>query len=204
MATTTPARGSAVVVGATGATGSKVVAELLRRGWRVTVVGRRAPDVADAAAASERLRSVLVPDLLPASLERHTTLADWQRDVVFNCLGTTRAAAGSGERFVEIERDMSRAVMERARAAGVDQVAVVSAGSANASVPGPLWFHPLLYSKTLGEKELAATEAGFARVSVFRPGALDREQPIDTFGARLLSFMPGTVRPRRPRPAPPD
>jgi len=157
----------AVVVGHTGATGSKLVTELLNRGWSVTCVGRQA-------SVDARARSVVVADLLQVSSS--TRAEDWTCDWFFNCIGTTRAIAGSGEAFLRIEKDMSVETNKMAKAAGVRHASVVSAQSSSASAPQWLWFHPVLYAHAMHAKEEASTSQGFASVTVFRPGMLDREK----------------------------
>lgn len=56
---------------------------------------------------------------------------------------------------------------------------MVSAQGANADGFSVDWFHPLLYAKTLGQKERTITEPdgspkGFERTTIFRPGMLQR------------------------------
>ena len=56
---------------------------------------------------------------------------------------------------------------------------MVSAQGANADGFSVNWFHPLLYAKTLGQKERTITEPdgspkGFERTTIFRPGMLQR------------------------------
>lgn len=157
-----------LLIGATGATGKRVLAELLEDPAvsQVTTVTRRPLD-----SNSPKLKQLVVEDF--DKLES-TPLDEWKgNEFIINTLGTTRAIAGSGEAFVKVERDYSQSAMRMAKQAGIDTSITVSAMGANPNVPGPLWFHPLLYTKTLGEKEAAAL--GFKHTVIFQPGMLDRE-----------------------------
>ena len=54
-------------------------------------------------------------------------------------------------------------------------MSVISASGANHKAWAVDWIHPLLYSRTIGQKEQTViTENKFKRVSIFRPGMLIR------------------------------
>ena len=63
-----------------------------------------------------------------------------------------------------------------AKAAGVRHFSLVSSESANPNMPASnfLPLHPLLFMRTKGQAEEAVKRCGFERVSIFRPGMLDR------------------------------
>lgn len=164
----------AVVVGATGATGRQVVAALLNRNWSVTAVSRSHFEYLGPSGAkdpaSSRLSEILVQDFTSLTAESFAG-----HDALFNCLGTTRGQAGSAEAFVRVEVEFTELASAAAKAAGIKHVSVVSAQGANkdAWVPSTM-IHPMLYMRTLGEKEEAVVAKKFASVSIFRPGMLDR------------------------------
>jgi oxidoreductase len=165
----------AVLLGGTGATGSKVLAELLRREeWSSVVsLGRRVVYDSDETRPLKLREMIVDYEYLEAS-----SVGAWSNtDVVFDCLGTTRSAAGSAAKFVRIERDYTASAARLAKAAGVKHFSVISAQGSNPQiwVPSEL-IHPLLYMRTLGEKEDAVRRQGFERSSIFRPGMLDREK----------------------------
>jgi oxidoreductase len=185
-----------LLLGATGATGNKVLRELLKssRVGRVVSFTRKPIVLNEGEDGNGKLVQVVNPnfdELLSSSSSSSVGTAAtassggaavdedlWKGDVAINAIGTTRALAGSGEAFVHIERDFSQLFMTRVKSAGTcKRTITISAQSANASSPGPLWFHPLLYSKTMGEKEKAALDQGFEENIIFRPGMLDREMP---------------------------
>ena len=131
-----PLRRSAVVVGATGATGQRLVGQLLASdAWgSVTALVRQPSSV-----PVEGLTEVVVPDML--------TMTDGSvfegADVLFNCIGTTRGGGhspsgrrdeGGAHRFVQIEVGITRTVSTLAAAAGVKAVALVTSDGANAEL----------------------------------------------------------------------
>jgi nucleoside-diphosphate-sugar epimerase len=181
--TTTPRRRCALVLGATGATGSHVVQILLQRGWYVRTITRKP-------ISSPVQDGIVVGDDLSAAL---TSLPDQTFnavDVLFNCIGTTRTLAGSAEKFVEIEHKISAQAANRFRSAGGKQISIISAGSANINVPAVSFFHPFLYSHTLGEKEKTGEQ--FDRASIFRPGMLNRltQQQHSGFWVSVIQYLP--------------
>lgn len=96
--------------------------------------------------------------------------------IVFNCIGTTRGQAGGADPFYKIEVEYTQKVAAIAAKAGIRQFSVVSAQGANANQPYVKWIHPLLYIYTLGMKEQVVKEVvpKFQRISIFRPGMLNR------------------------------
>ena len=175
----------AVVLGATGATGRKVVLQLLESNdWHVTALVRKAGASDSGGPRSERLTEVVVGDMME--------LADVSvfrgHDVLFNCIGTTRAGGhspsgrrdtGGAKAFIDVEVGLTSTASRLAAEAGVKIVAVVTSEGASAELfKGATWIeyiHPLLYMRTMGEKEQAVLDAGFERVSIFRPGLLHRQ-----------------------------
>jgi oxidoreductase len=83
-------------------------------------------------------------------------------------LGTTKADAGSAEAFKRADYDYCRAAAAVAkREPSVKHFALLSSAGASSSS----WF---LYMKTKGRVEDFVRGVGFDRVSVYRPGLLDR------------------------------
>jgi len=116
---------SALVIGATGATGSKVVAELLQRPeWTRVVVLSRRP-----------LANIEDPKLEPVILDVANDDIDISLlkgiDHFFNCIGTTRSTAGSGQAFVKVEVGITEKVASAAHEAGISAASVISAQGAN-------------------------------------------------------------------------
>ena len=161
----------AIIIGATGATGKKLLRKLLDsdRWDGVTTVTRR-PVLGGE--GHNKLYEVTIDSFNDLS----STKDDWNgHDVFFNCIGTTRGKAGSAKAFVDIEYGISLKAAELASSAGIQNASVISAGGANAEQWAPEWIHPLLYTKTIGQKEQTLTKHfSFKNVTIFRPGMLIR------------------------------
>jgi uncharacterized protein YbjT (DUF2867 family) len=179
---------SAVVVGATGLVGARVVALLLedpRFGSVTTLVRRRS------GTTHVRLREHVV------DLEAR---GDWvalvRGDVLVSALGTTVRAAGSQAAQYRVDHDMQLRVAEAARANGVPTcVLVSSAGASPAS--------RVFYSRMKGELERDVVALAFPRTRILRPGLLDGERTEARTGERwalrllrpLAPVLPAVARP---------
>jgi hypothetical protein len=121
----------------------------------------------------------------------HKTKDLWNgNDVFFNCIGTTRKRAGGARQFVDIELGISRLAAKMASEANIPQASVISASGANHETWSVDWIHPLLYSKTIGQKEQTLiTENEFKRVSIFRPGMLIRSMEESKLWDNILTSL---------------
>ena len=87
----------AVVLGATGATGRKIVTQLLESSdWHVTTLVRKPSPASETSSGSQtdRLTEVVVGN----TLELADVSVFRGHDVLFNCIGTTRAGGHSPRR----------------------------------------------------------------------------------------------------------
>ena len=161
----------AIIIGGTGATGRHLLNQLLESdNWdKVTSIGRRA--VMDGK-KNNKFKDIVVDSLHDLS----STYENWKgHDVFFNCIGTTRKRAGGSEEFVDIEVKISNMAAKMAEKARIPHASVISASGANQNQWAKDWIHPLLYFKTIGQKEQTViTNSRFRRVSIFRPGMLIR------------------------------
>ena len=161
----------AVVIGGTGATGRQLVKQLLSSVdfQTVTSIGRRPVLNGN---GHEKLNDVVINSMS----QLQETKDFWNgNDVFFNCIGTTRKKAGGARQFVDIELGISRLAARMASEANIPQASVISASGANHNAWSVNWIHPLLYTKTIGQKEQTLiAENDFRRVSIFRPGMLIR------------------------------
>jgi oxidoreductase len=155
-----------MVQGSTGATGREVVKTLLERKWDVLAVSRRPLQFSVEEGVNEEGLTRLVSDLSDAN----ELISAWKgRDALFNCLGTTRGDAGSAEAFVEVEVGLTQKASEAAKLAGIIHAAVVSAQGANKNTWVPsTYIHPLLYMRTLGEKEDRSIAQQFPSLTLFQ------------------------------------
>jgi uncharacterized protein YbjT (DUF2867 family) len=180
----------ALLIGATGATGSDLLDRLLKDPAfdRVDIFVRRKPD------------------LQHAKLSIHVIDFDkpetWQQlvkgDVLFSCLGTTLKAAGSKEAQWKIDHDYQ---YQFAKAAADNHVArYVLVSSAYASPDARLY-----YPRMKGKLEEAVKALGFSRIVIFRPPTLIRkgtDRPMEGIAVKVLQFFSqlGIFRSQRPLP----
>lgn len=120
----------------------------------------------------------------------------------YGCLGTTRAKAGSDEKFRAVDLDLTRSFAAAAKAAGARRFGLVSSVGADAR-------SRFLYPRTKGEAEAAVSGLGFESAVLARPSFLlgERAEPRPAeaaAGAAFLLFGPllgGPLRKYRPVPA---
>ncbi|KAK9839307.1 hypothetical protein WJX81_006888 [Elliptochloris bilobata] len=164
----------AVVVGATGAVGSALVSQLLASpAWaHVTTVGRRAGPPPPSDLAHKLAQTVVNMDALVA--EGAPAFAG--ADVAFCTLGTKRRIAGSAEGYIKVDLTYVAEAAKAAKAAGVRHFSLVTSKGASTWLPAShfVGLHPLLYLHTKGRAEEAVKAQGFERVSILRPGVLQR------------------------------
>jgi len=160
-----------IIVGATGATGAKLVKLLLESDkWeKITTISRK--PVLEGK-SHEKLNEVIINSF--DKLDK--TFDHWKgHESFFNCIGTTRKIAGGAKQFVDIEYGISLMSAELANKAKIPNASVISASGANPDGFSVDWIHPSLYAKTIGLKEQTLTRHyNFNNVSIFRPGMLMR------------------------------
>ena len=182
-----PTRRTALLVGATGVVGSRVLARLQSdRSWSSIEVLARRPVPA---ATRARVR-VIDFDAVP-------TLEDFpQAEAVFCCLGTTIRAAGSQQAFRRVDHDHVLALAHRARAAGATHFLLVSAVGADAG-------SRVFYNRVKGETERDLRAMDWPSLTVLRPSLLDGDRAQFRAGERaalavlrpLAAWIPTAWRP---------
>ncbi|KAK6464561.1 protein FMP52-1, mitochondrial [Scheffersomyces coipomensis] len=169
---------SAFVLGSTGLVGLQILkyAEKSPLYEKVVTVSRRAPSV-----QSDKVNSIIEgdsskwSDIIKKEVPKGKTF--------YSGFGTTRAAAGSAEKFKEIDYGINYAAAKAAKEAGVETVVLISTMGANAQ-------SSLLYFQTKGKLEDDIIDLKFPRTIILRPGALlgERDKPKD-----LLNNVTATV-----------
>jgi len=167
----------AIIIGGTGATGKQLLNQLIsdKNCELVTSIGRR--PVLDGE-KNDKLADIVVESLFElSSTEKH-----WKdNDVFFNCIGTTRQRAGGSKEFINIESGISKEAAKMAANAKIPHASLISAKGANHKIWATNWIHPLLYMKTIGQKEQTIiSNFSFNSVSIFKPGMLIRLQGKQT------------------------
>ena len=181
----------ALIAGATGLTGSRLLGLLLASQQYASVhalLRRPLPDAQrpGSGAAAERL-VVHVTDF--ASPGRGTDLP--AVDDVYLCLGTTMRAAGSRQAFRRIDFDATVALARLARRRGASRCALVSALGADAS-------SRFFYCRVKGETEAALAALGYASLTVLRPSLIDGERAERRTGERLALAIARPLAPVLP------
>ena len=148
---------TAIVIGATGLTGTHLVAALLQDPSfsKVKILIRQ-----PWAHPRPGLESIIVDFDDAESLA-----AALQGDVLFCCIGTTIKKAGSQEQFRAVDYGIPVKCARIAREQGVSQLALISSIGAN---PHSRAF----YLRIKGETEEAVQAMGFTGVYIFRPSVL--------------------------------
>jgi len=161
----------AIIIGGTGATGKQLLIQLIRNKncELVTSIGRR--PVLDGE-KNDKLVDIVVDSLFKLT----ATEKYWKNnDVFFNCIGTTRQRAGGAKEFINIESGISNEAAKMAANAKIPHASLISAKGANHKIWAKDWIHPLLYMKTIGQKEQTIlSNFPFNSVSIFKPGMLIR------------------------------
>lgn len=180
----------ALVIGATGATGTDLVRVLLQDLHYTEVVAfvRRPSGL-----SHPKLSEILT------DFDHLEKVADSIRgEVWFTCLGTTRSAAGSQEKQWHIDYEIPARFAEIARSNGVPKAVVLSAyGAASTS--------KVFYSRIKGTLDDHIAALGFEQCIIFRPGFLLRQntdRAAERLTAGVLKFLNrlGLIRKFRPFP----
>lgn len=171
---------TAAVFGSTGAVGSQILATLLASEAFATVhtVSRRAPT-----ATSPKLKAVTEGDTTQWGA-RLAALAPAPA-VVFNAVGTTRAAAGGLEAQRLIDHDLCIENARAAKAAGVRTYVFISGAGIRGALTG---YVP--YSQMKVGVEEAIRGLGFEHAVILRPGMiLNREKAKAPFFEALVGSL---------------
>jgi uncharacterized protein YbjT (DUF2867 family) len=173
----------ALVAGATGLVGGHIVRLLADQpGYeRILVVARR--PVVDP------------PPRVDVLLLDFDTLQDHEQDLVadhiFCALGTTRKAAGSRDRFRQVDLEYPRRLARITRQNGARHFSLISAIGAN---PRSLFF----YNRVKGQAEAAVRQPGFPSGAILRPsvlgGAREEPRPAERVAQKAMRLAPARWR----------
>ena len=182
---------TALVIGATGATGTELVQQLIddNRYTTVVVFSRR--------------------PLLVTGVKLTTHIVDFDNpqtwahlvkgDVLFSALATTLKQAGSQKEQYKIDYIYQYQTAATAAANGVAKYVLVSAMGANPKS----W---LFYPRIKGELDNAVAALPFKQIHIFRPGFLlrqpDKIRPMEKLGIAIIQFFNkfGLFKSQRPLP----
>ena len=174
-----------IIIGATGATGRKVLKQLTTNEncSEITSIGRRK---LNSNQLNDKINHIVIDSLLDLSqIERN-----WKNhDIFFNCIGTTKKKAGGPDQFYEIEYGISNEAARVASKSNIQHASLISASRANHNLWAKKWIHPLFYSKTMGQKEQTIiSNYPFQKVSIFKPGMLIRNMESKSILDKFLKI----------------
>lgn len=166
----------ALVIGATGATGKDLVNQLLndKDFEEVDIFVRKPVDI-----QNDRLNVHVVNFEKPEEWKGMV-----KGDVAFSCLGTTLKDAGSKEAQRKVDFDYQYEFAKAARENDVEDYILVSAYGASPD-------SRIFYSKMKGELEEAVKQLHFNKITIFKPGMLERKDSARTgevLGSRIIKF----------------
>ena len=174
----------AIMIGATGATGSHLLLQLLSNDKcvKITSISRRPLKIDKK--NNKKLNEILIDNMNDLS----RTETAWKgNDVFFNCIGTTRTKAGSANKFLNIEFGISLEAAKMAFNANIPHACLISAKGVNHKIWGPAFIHPLFYMKIMGKKEQTIVKNyKFKYATIFQPGMLSRLQSKDSFIEKFM------------------
>ena len=182
---------TALVIGATGATGSALVTQLLEdnRFNSVVVFSRRPLSISD-----PKLTCHIV-DFDKPQLWAHLV----KGDVLFSALATTLKQAGSQKEQYKIDYTYQYQTAETAAANGVESYVLVSAAGANEN-------SMLFYPRIKGQLDKSAGALPFKHIHIFRPGFLirppDKIRPMEKLGIAIIQGLNtlGLFKSQKPLP----
>ncbi|BFO68154.1 NAD(P)H-binding protein [Chryseobacterium sp. S0630] len=180
----------ALVIGATGATGKDLVNQLLndKEFDEVDIFVRKPVDI-----QNNKLKVHVV------NFEKPEEWKDMVKgDVAFSCLGTTLKDAGSKEAQKKVDFDYQYEFAKAAKENEVEDYILVSAYGANPQ-------SKIFYSKMKGELEEAVKQLHFNKITIFKPGMLERkdsERTGEVLGSRIIKFANklGLLESQKPLP----
>lgn len=180
----------ALVIGATGATGKDLVNQLLndKDFEAVDVFVRKPLDI-----QNNKLNVHIVNFEKPEEWKNSI-----KGDVAFSCLGTTLKTAGSKEAQRKVDYDYQYEFAKAAKENNVEDYILVSAYGANPK-------SKIFYSKMKGELEEAVKQLHFTKITIFKPGMLERkdsDRAGEVLGSRIVKFANklGLLESQKPLP----
>lgn len=182
---------TAIVIGATGATGKELVNQLLKDATyaKVKIFIRKG-------IALEHPK--LVKQIVDFD-NMDTWKAELTGDVLFSALGTTLKQAGSKKSQYTVDFTYQYGVAKYAAENGVKTYVLISSYGAKAT-------SKIFYSKMKGELEDAVKQLPFETIQIFQPGILDRSINNDRFfeslSVKLIRGINrlGLLKTQRPMP----
>lgn len=161
---------SAIVLGATGATGKELLISLLNDSDynSVVVFSRETP--------KERHKKLKTHLIDFSKIESYKELI--QGDILFSCLGTTLNAAGSKDKQFQVDYTYQYKFAKLASENGVKTYSLVSSVGAKSN-------SPFFYLRMKGQLEESIKKLEFEIIQIFQPPSLIRQEELLRAGEKI-------------------
>lgn len=180
----------ALVIGATGSTGKSLITQLSED-----------PEISEVVAFVRRDVVIENPKVNVVTVN-FDQAESWKHlisgDVAFSCLGTTLKDAGSKKAQWTIDYDYQLSFAKAAKDNAVDDFILVSAAGASSN-------SKIFYSRMKGELDQAIKQLNFDRLTIFKPGMLERpnsNRPTEKIALKLIKALNtlGILKSQKPLP----
>jgi uncharacterized protein YbjT (DUF2867 family) len=171
---------TAILLGATGATGSELLQLLLHdsRYDTVKLFSRKASGI-----NHPKVKEYVI-DLF--ALEQHAT--DFTGDVVFCCIGTTKAKTPDTDTYYKIDYGIPVAAAALAALNGIESYIVISAMGADKN-------SGIFYNRTKGQMQEAVLEQSIPKIHIMQPALIVANRPENRLGEKIASVVFKVVNP---------
>ena len=181
----------AILIGATGATGSELLSQILNDDYfgKVVVLSRRQMDI-----IHPKLQIHII-DFDHTSIWTHLV----NGDVLFSALGTTLKVAKTKANQFKIDYTYQYQLAKAASDNGVATYVLVSSYGANEN-------SFLFYPRTKGQLDAAVQKLLFKHIHIFRPGILHRQltklRPVEKISIFIINALNkiGLLKKQKPMP----
>lgn len=169
---------TAIVLGATGLTGGLLVNELIDddRYSKIKLFSRR----------SGNFDSPKIEEFIGNLLQLEEFQDDFTGNVIFCCIGTTKAKTKDQEKYKEIDYGIPLSAAKLAKQSGINSIIVISAIGANAK-------SSIFYNRTKGEMERDVLAQGIENTYILQPslitGNRNEKRGMEKFGAALFKLL---------------
>jgi uncharacterized protein YbjT (DUF2867 family) len=178
----------AIVFGASGLVGKKLVRQLLEdKRYHLVITPLRKKE--------DFIHSKLIQPIIDFE---SSVLIDSNADEVYCCIGTTMKQAGSKQAFKKIDLDLVVQIAQQAIQNGIKKFALVSAMGANTH---SIFF----YNQIKGKTEYEISQLGFVLTIIVRPSILSGTRKEIRWGESIAEIIMRTVSfilPKKYRPIP--
>lgn len=171
---------TAILLGATGATGSELLQLLLNdhRYDTVKLFSRKVSGI-----KHPKVKEYVI-DMF--DLEKHA--ADFTGDVVFCCIGTTKAKTPDTDTYYKIDYGIPVAAATLAALNGIESYIVISALGADKN-------SGIFYNRTKGQMQEAVLEQGIPNTHILQPALIVAERPENRLGEKIASAVFKLINP---------